>query len=182
MAAQVNMAHILTNHIKITTQIQNNPHSEPSEIKLNGSVTTTGLCGGGVQEGTELLVRLSCGFQSLPPLPTSELGPSGADFWMGSLVCILGPCGCLQRTIVMLEVSPAVSIPTGFYSQRFWGFILLHWNAGLHGLSRSPFVPLSLSSCECGTTRFAASALPWILSALAACLHPSYRSVWMFFL
>ena len=100
MAAQVNMAHILTNHIKITTQIQNNPQSEPSEIKLNGSVTTTGLCGGGVQEGTELLVRLSCGFQSLPPLPTSELGPSGADSRVVGFVYLLRPCGSLHWTLL----------------------------------------------------------------------------------
>ena len=31
------------NHIKITTKIQNNHHSEPSEIELNGSLTTTEL-------------------------------------------------------------------------------------------------------------------------------------------
>ena len=33
----------LHNHIKITTEIQNNHHSELSEIKLNGSPTTTEL-------------------------------------------------------------------------------------------------------------------------------------------
>ena len=31
------------NHIKITTKIQNNHHSELSEIDLNGSLTTTEL-------------------------------------------------------------------------------------------------------------------------------------------
>ena len=31
------------NHIKITPKIQNNHHSEPSDIKLNGSLTTTEL-------------------------------------------------------------------------------------------------------------------------------------------
>ena len=180
MAAQVNMAHILTNHIKITTQIQNNPHSEPSEIKLNGSVTTTGLCGGGVREGTVPLALLSASCQSLPLIPTIKLGPSGADFWMGSLVCILGPCGCLQRTLVMLEVSPAVSIPTGFYSQRFWGFISSCCNCGLHGLSCSPVVPPGLSTHEWekshppATTLPAGSvALPCILSTPAFHLHPS---------
>ena len=39
----------------------------------------------GVQEGTVLLALLSAGFQSLPPLSTSKLGPSGADSWVGGL-------------------------------------------------------------------------------------------------
>ena len=38
--------------------------------------------------------------QSLPPLSTSKLGPSGADSWVGGLVYILGPCGSLQRTLL----------------------------------------------------------------------------------
>ena len=33
----------LHNHIKITTKLYSNHHSEPSEIKLNGSHTTTEL-------------------------------------------------------------------------------------------------------------------------------------------
>ena len=36
------------------------------------------VCAGGVQEGTMALAPLAAGFQSLPPLPTSKLGPSGA--------------------------------------------------------------------------------------------------------
>ena len=43
------------------------------------------VCGGGVREGTELLAQLWAGFQSLPPLPTSKLGPSGADSVVGGL-------------------------------------------------------------------------------------------------
>ena len=42
----------------------------------------------------------SAGFQSLPPLPTSKLGPTGADSQVGGLVYILGPCGSLQRTLL----------------------------------------------------------------------------------
>ena len=40
-----------------------------------------------------LLARLSAGFQSLPPLPTNKLGPSGADSLVGGFVYVLGPCG-----------------------------------------------------------------------------------------
>ena len=45
---------------------------------------------------TVLLVLLSTDFQSLPPLPTSKLGPSGADSRVGGFAYILGPCGSLQ--------------------------------------------------------------------------------------
>ena len=54
------------------------------------------VCGGGVQEGTMWLVQLSVAFQSLPPLLTSKLGPSGADSRVGGFVYFLGPCGFLQ--------------------------------------------------------------------------------------
>ena len=49
------------------------------------------VCGGGVREGTMLLAQLSASFQSLPPLPTSKLGPSDADSWVCGFVYILGP-------------------------------------------------------------------------------------------
>ena len=54
------------------------------------------VCGGGVQEAKTLLAWPSDGFQSLPPLPTSKLGPSGADSQVGRFVYVLGPCGSLQ--------------------------------------------------------------------------------------
>ena len=54
------------------------------------------ICGGGVQEGTMSLAQLSASFQSLPVLPTSKLGPSGADSRVGGFVYVLGPCGSLQ--------------------------------------------------------------------------------------
>ena len=54
------------------------------------------VCEGGVQEGTMLLAQLSAGFQSLPLLLTSKLGPSGVDSRVGGFVYILGPCGSLQ--------------------------------------------------------------------------------------
>ena len=46
------------------------------------------------------LALLSAGFQSLPLLPTSKLGPSGADSWVGGFVYILEPCGSLQWTLL----------------------------------------------------------------------------------
>ena len=46
------------------------------------------------------LGQLSASFQSLPPLPTNKLVPSGADSLMGGFVYILGPRGSLQRTLL----------------------------------------------------------------------------------
>ena len=77
--------------------------------------------GGGVQEGTMLLVLLSAGFQSLPPIPTITLGPSGSDSWVGgrayvhSITLWVSPVNFPVR----LGVSPAAaSTPTGVLSQR----------------------------------------------------------------
>ena len=60
------------------------------------SLSCDAVCGGQVGEGPMVLAPLSTSFQSLPPLPTSKLGLSGADFLVGGLVYILGPCGSLQ--------------------------------------------------------------------------------------
>ena len=110
------------------------------------------VCGGGVRQGTMPLVQLSAGFQSLPQLPTSKLGSSGADSQVGGFVYILGPCRSLQWTVLWSwEFSLSGSTPTDVFSQRFWGFISLHWNPGLRGLSHSSVVPPGLSARECGT-------------------------------
>ena len=58
------------------------------------------VCGEGVLEGTKLLAPVSAGFQSLRPLPTIKLGPSGADSQVGGLVHALGPSGSLQQTLL----------------------------------------------------------------------------------
>ena len=58
------------------------------------------LHGGRGREGAMALVPLSTGFQSLPPLPTIKLGPSGAASRVGGFVYILGPCWSLQRTLL----------------------------------------------------------------------------------
>ena len=52
------------------------------------------------REGAMVPAPLSAGFQSLPPLPTIKLGPSGADSRMDGFVYILGPCGSLQRPLL----------------------------------------------------------------------------------
>ena len=64
------------------------------------SLCCDAVCGGGVLEGTVLLALLSASFQSLLPLLTIKLGPSGADSQVGGLVYVLGVCGSLQRTVL----------------------------------------------------------------------------------
>ena len=61
-------------------------------VHQGGGTHVTGLatvCGGGVQEGTMAVAMLSASFQSLPPLPTSKVGPSGADSQVSGFVYIL---------------------------------------------------------------------------------------------
>ena len=66
------------------------------------------------------LAPLSATFQSLPPLPTRKLGPSGADSQVVGFVYVLGPCGSPTNSPVRLGVSPtAASTPTGVFSQKF---------------------------------------------------------------
>ena len=51
------------------------------------------VCGGDDREGTMPLAYLSSGFQSLPLLPTSKVGFSDADYWVGGFAGVLGPFG-----------------------------------------------------------------------------------------
>ena len=53
------------------------------------SLSCGAVCAGGVQEGTIPLIQLSVGFQSLPLLPTSKLGPSADDSQIGGFVYVL---------------------------------------------------------------------------------------------
>ena len=128
------------------------------------------------------LAQLSAGFQSLLLLPTSKLGPSGADSQVGGFVYVLEPCDLSNELSCEVGGSIATTTPTSFYSQRFWGFLFLHWNPGFYGLSLSPVVPPSLSTLECGINIHCLAPmgpqaiLPCILSAPAAHLCPSYQS------
>ena len=73
---------------------------------------------GRVREGAMAPAPLSTSFQSLPLLPTIQLGPSGADSRVGGLVHALWVS--LTTSPVRLGVSPAAaSTPTGVLNQRF---------------------------------------------------------------
>ena len=133
------------------------------------------LCGGGVREGTMPLAQHSPHFQSLPPLPTSKLGP-GADSWVGGFVYILGPCGSLQGTLLGgWEFLPLPQPPQVFSVRglRLYFPTLEPW---VEGLSRSPVVPPGLSAHECGTVGSTSHCLASSPLCPAAHLCPSYRS------
>ena len=146
------------------------------------------------------LTQLLASFQSLPPLPTSiptsKLGPSGANSLVGGFLYVLGPCGSLQQTNspVSMGVPPPAATPTGFSVRGFEALFPHTGSLCLCGLSQSAVVPFVLSTCKCGTSHSAscylarssrcclalpgppAAALSRVLSTLAACLCPSYQS------
>ena len=90
---------------------------------------------------------------------------------------------------VILGVPPSATTPADFYWQRFWSFISLCQNPVLSSLSCFPVVPPSFLQANVGssnspaatsttqsTSYQLATALPHVLSASAARLHPSYQS------
>ena len=66
------------------------------------------------------IAQLSPHFQSLPTLPTCELGSSGA-YSLGGWACVCSrtPWAPPVDSPVRLGVSPTTAPPTAFYSQRF---------------------------------------------------------------
>ena len=151
--------------------------------------------------GTNATCRPLGGLSVISFTTHKQIGPFRCWFLGGLVyVCSRALWVSPMNSPVRLGVSSATTTPTGFFNQRFWGFISLSWNPRLCGLSGSPVVPPSLSTCKCGTTQSTschltwssschlacpsppATALPWVLSALTACLHPFYRSEWMFLL
>ena len=138
------------------------------------------ICGGGVRKVTMPLVQLSASFQLLPPNTHKQIRP----FWcwfLGGWVCVHSRTLWVSpvNSPVKLGVSPTTT--TGFYSQRFWGFLFLCWNPGLRGQSHSLVVPPSLFACKCATTCSFSCCLVLhpIFNTERCCPYPPLLPVWM---
>ena len=125
----------------------------------------------------------------------NQTGSLCACSWVGGLVHALGPCGSLQRTLLWgWEFLLLLPQPPWVFSLRGLRLYFPALEPWVVWSSLLPLaVPPSLSMRECGATGSASghTACPihstirqamamQVLSALAACLCPSYRSGWMF--
>ena len=137
-------------------------------------------CGGGVWEGTVPFALLWAGFQSLPLLPTSKLGPSADDSQIGGFVYVLWPCRSLQQILLWgWEFLPLPQLPQVFLVR---GFEVLFSHTGTMAcvvcltpqlfLQVYPHANVGLPTPP--ATTLPATVLLWVLSALAALLP-----VWM---
>ena len=122
------------------------------------------------------LAQLSAGFQTFPLLPTSKLGPSGADSQVGGFVYVPGPFVGLSNELFCEAGSFSLSCnPHRFFQSEVLRFP--QWNPGLLSLSHSPVVPPGLSACKCGSA--------WSASHCTAspchpgCLSLPFLPVWM---
>ena len=86
-----------------------------------------------------------------------QIGP----FWCWFLgLCTFWDSVCLSNELSCEAGSFSCHLtPTGFFSQRFWGFISPHGNPGLHSLFSFPVVPPCLYARECGTIHCASLQL-----------------------
>ena len=143
-----------------------------------------------------VLAPLFVGLQSLPLLPTIQLGPSCADSGVGGWACARSRSlwVSLRNCPVRLGVSPtAASTPTGVFNQRFEA---LFPQAGALGCLVCFAPPLFLPVYLCGNVGSASSCtaypvhstirhlarVAWSPLCPGCSLRPSYRSGWMFLL
>ena len=152
-----------------------------------------------VREGSKRdqcqLLGSQLAFSHFPLLPTSKLGPSGADSLVCGCVYLLGSSGSLQWALLWCwEFLLLLHFPQIFTAR---GFKALFPHAGTLGctvcLTLQLFHPVYLHT-NVGPPGPPATASPswssnhclaaWLcfLSTLAACLLSSYWSEWMFLL
>ena len=111
-----------------------------------------------------VLALLSAGFQSLPPLPTIKLGPSGADSRVGGLVHALGPCGSLQQPLLW-GWEFLLLLPQLLWVFSIRGLRLYFPEPWVSGLLRSPlFVPVYICT-NVGQQSLAVTTLWGLLAA-----------------
>ena len=127
-----------------------------------------------------LVAQLSAGFQSLPPLPTSKSGLSGADSQVGSLCA---RSRALWVSLVNSPMRPGVSAtpqPPQIFSVR--GFEALFPHAGALGctvcLTPQLFLPVYPSPPATSLLRVLSA---WLQSPplLRVCINASFLSPWL---
>ena len=124
-----------------------------------------------------LLAQLAI-FQSLPPLLTNKLGPSGADSQVGGCVCVysrtlwVSPVNSPVRLVVSLLPKPPKVFPVRGFEALFPHAVTLGCSVCL---APQLFLRVYLHA-NVGLPDPPAAALTCILCAPAACLHTSYQS------
>ena len=119
------------------------------------------------------LTSLSSGFQSLPPLPTSKLRPSGADSWVGEFVYILVLCVSLQCTILWgWEFLPPSQMPQVFTDRDFEALFPCSGILGCEVcLTPQLFLPV-YPHMNVGTPSLPAPTSPALSSSYCFAIHP----------
>ena len=143
------------------------------------SVCCDAVCRGGVQEGTMPLAPLSAGFQSLPPLPTIKLDPSGANSWVGGFVCSRTLLVSPTNSPVRLGVSPATTpTPTSVFNHRSEALFPCAGTLGCEVCLAPQLFLLVYLHLNVGPSTLPATShcLASSLFHPAACLRPSYWS------
>ena len=108
------------------------------------------------------LAQLLASFQSLPLLPTSKLGLSGADSQVGGLMHISGPPGSLQWTLLWGWEFLSPAQPLQVFTAR--GFEAFFSHTGTLGCSSCLAPQLLLPTylhMNVGPPGLPAAALPW---------------------
>ena len=142
---------------------------------------------GRVGEGTMPLARLSPCFQSRTLLPTTGALPLAAPVLIpqvSELVCVLGFCGPLKRTLPRdWQFLPLAQLPQVFTARVMR---LYFPGAGTLGCMVCPglglLAPGFYLHVKVGPYGPSSTISLHVLSAPAAHLHPSYRSGWTFLL
>ena len=144
-----------------------------------------------VREGAIALAPLSAGFQSVPLLPTSQLGPSGAVSQVGGFVYVLDPVGLSKELSCEAGSFPHCSLnPPQVFSVsglRLYFPMLEPWVPWSVTWSTSCCLASQLQLCPpCSTMRHLAGSASCHLAESRLCpaalLRPSCRSGWMFLL
>ena len=139
------------------------------------------------REGAMVLAPLSAGFQSLPPLPTIKLGPSGADSRVRGLVHALGPHGSLQQTLLwgwkfllLLPQPPQVLSIRGlrlyFPPAGALGCVICHLVHSLLPRWPAAALPIQLHNAP---PHWVPQLLPFWVSSPPGCPHLPLLPVWM---